>query len=179
MGYRAAEKDPGRRRSALQTICRYGRDCRTPPSASSDQGYTRNYSVDIMRAKTVQDPTGNCTSCHTLTTQITGQRLAPDAVSREPSITLPSWVQLLQHTEEKIIYAAAAAHRTDWALVGGIHPWMVPGSGNNLSSNSPGLSAEDWQKLSDCLWEAGGAECRYRPLYTPALPRNWRPEGLC
>src|SRR3546814_965634 len=24
----------------------------------------------------------------------------------------------------------------------------------------------DWRRLSDCLWGAGGAECRYQPLYT-------------
>ncbi|RRI01976.1 hypothetical protein EH240_13140 [Mesorhizobium tamadayense] len=169
VGYRAAEKDSRATAFSLADYLPLRPRLLDSPFRVIGSGYTSTYSVDLMRAKTVQDPSGNCTGCHTLTTQITGQRLAPDAVSREPRITLPSWVQLLQLREEKIIYAAAAAHRTDWALerVGGIHPWMVPGSGNDLSLNSPGLSAEDWQRLSDCLWDAGGAECGYHPLYTP------------
>ena len=44
---------------------------------------------------------------------------------------------------------------------------MVRGGGNDLSSNTPRLSDADWQKLSDCLWEAGEDDCHYRSLYTP------------
>ena len=39
--------------------------------------------------------------------------------------------------------------------------------GNNLSAQPDGLSLADWRVLSTCLWGAGGAECGYRPLYTP------------
>jgi hypothetical protein len=145
---------------------------RTPetPFRVVGSGYTSTYGTDIAHARTVEDPTGNCTGCHTLTTQVTGQRLAADAVGREPWVTFPTWAQLADLDVEQMQYAAVARHRTDWALrqgEGKIHPWMVPGSGNALSANAPPLSLEDWKKLSDCLWGAGGPECRYRPLYTP------------
>jgi hypothetical protein len=133
-------------------------------------GYTSTYGVELGRAKTVRDPTGNCTSCHTLTTQTTGRRFAADAVAQEPWISNPTWGQLLELRDEKMKYARVAAHRTDWALrsgLGKIHPWMVPGDGNELSALPPGISSTDWQTLSNCLWDAGGAECGYRPLYTP------------
>jgi hypothetical protein len=170
VGYFFADRDPRAIAFSLRDYLPERPRLPDSPFRVIGSGYTSTYSVDLMRAKTVQDPTGNCTGCHTLTTQVTGQRLAADAVAREPWITLPSWAQLLQLRDERIRYAAVALHRTDWALRGGggrIHPWMVPGGGNELSLNSPGLSAEDWQKLSDCLWDAGGAECGYRPLYTP------------
>ena len=133
-------------------------------------GYTSTYGVELGRAKIVRDPTGNCTGCHTLTTQTTGRRFAADAVAQEPWISNPTWGQLLELRDEKMKYARVAAHRTDWALrsgLGKIHPWMVPGDGNELSALPPGISSTDWQKLSTCLWDAGGAECGYRPLYTP------------
>lgn len=132
-------------------------------------GYTSTYAVELGRAKTVRDPSGNCTECHTLTTQVTGQRFAPDAVGREPSISRPSWAQTLELLDEQYMFARIAAHRTDWALRSGpgkIHPWMVPEHGNDLAEQPREISAADWQKLSDCLWGAGGPECGYRPLYT-------------
>lgn len=130
-------------------------------------GYTSAYANELGQARTVEDPTGACTSCHTLTTQITGRRFAADAVAHEPAVISPTWVQLLELREEKAIHAKTAAHRTDWAVgAGGIHPWMLPGSGNDLSSRAPRLGSEDWRKLSNCLWGAGGSECGYRPLYT-------------
>jgi hypothetical protein len=131
--------------------------------------YTATYSVELERAKTVRDPAGNCTGCHTLTTQVTGRRFAPDAVAQEPWISHPTWAQLLELHDEKTKYASVARHRTDWALrsgLGKIHPWMVPGDGNELSALPPGVSPTDWQMLSNCLWGAGGPECGYRPLYT-------------
>lgn len=140
-------------------------------------GYTSTYSVELGLAKTVEDPTGNCTGCHTLTTQVTGQRFAADAVGREPAITLPTWAQLLRLRDEKMRYEAVAAHRTNWASTSGIHPWMRPQSGNDLSSNGPALSGEDWRKLSDCLWEAGGPGCSYRPLYTSCPPPESEADG--
>ena len=132
-------------------------------------GYTATYSVELGRAKTVQDPTGNCTVCHTLTTQVTGRRFAPDAVAQEPWVSNPTWAQLLELEAEKTKYAHVARHRTDWALRSGpgkIHPWMVPGHGNELAALPPGISSAEWRQLSDCLWGAGGAECGYQPLYT-------------
>ncbi|RAZ85312.1 hypothetical protein DPM33_29420 [Mesorhizobium hawassense] len=139
--------------------------------------YTGTYRNELSQARTVEDPTGNCTSCHTLTTQVTGRRFAADAAGHEPTVTSPSWVQLLELNEEQIVYAEIAAHRTDWANGGGIHPWMLPGSGNDLSSGAPPLSLEDWRKLSDCLWGAGGAECGYRPLYTRCPAPEAQDEG--
>ncbi|BCG96537.1 hypothetical protein MesoLj131a_54010 [Mesorhizobium sp. 131-2-1] len=141
-------------------------------------GYTGTYRNELSQARTVEDPTGNCTSCHTLTTQVTGRRFAADAAGHEPTVTLPTWVQLLELHEEQIVYADIAAHRTDWAAgSGGIHPWMLPGSGNDLSSGTPRLSSEDWRKLSDCLWGAGGSECGYRPLYTGCPAPEAEDEG--
>lgn len=132
-------------------------------------GYTSKYRVELARAKTVRDPAGKCTGCHTLTTQVTGQRFAADAVAREPWVSYPSWAQLLALRDEKSVHAQVAAHRTDWALrsgAGKIHPWMLPGYGNELSPSRPEISDADWRQLSNCLWEAGGAECGYQPLYT-------------
>jgi hypothetical protein len=143
-------------------------------------GYTSTYSVELGRAKTVQDPTGNCTSCHTLTTQITGQRFAPDAVAQEPWISNPTWAQLLELLDERMKHSQIADHRTDWALRSGdgkIHPWMVPEDGNELAALRPGLSSAEWRKLSDCLWDAGGSECGYQPLYTPCPAPGSGPQG--
>lgn len=131
-------------------------------------GYTRKYRAALAQARTVRDPTGQCTGCHTLTTQLTGQRFAADAVARPPWVSYPSWAQLLRLQEERFLYAQVAAHRTDWALrsgAGKIHPWMLPGYGNELSPSLPEISEADWRRLSDCLWGAGGAECGYQPLY--------------
>ena len=108
-------------------------------------------------------------ACHTLTTQITGHASPPDAVAQEPWISNPTLGAALELEDEKMKYAHVADHRTDWALrsgAGKIHPWMVPGHGNELAALPPGISSADWRQLSDCLWDAGGAECGYQPLYT-------------
>ncbi len=133
-------------------------------------GYTSKYGGDIAGARTVRDPTGNCTNCHTLTTQLTGRRLAADAVGRQPFIANPGWGQTLVLRDEKKTLQRIDRHRTDWARRRGdgkIHPWMVPGDGNILSNTAPEIDGSDWKTLSTCLWGAGGAECGYRPLYTP------------
>ena len=94
--------------------------------------YTLRYSVEIARARTVRDPTGNCTGCHTLTTQLTGQRFAADAVALEPWIPKPTWIQSVGLKYERHMLAEVDAHRTDWARQSGagkIHPWMAPRSG--------------------------------------------------
>jgi hypothetical protein len=143
-------------------------------------GYTATYSVELGRAKTVQDPTENCTACHTLTTQVTGRRFAPDAVAQEPWVSNPTWGQLLELEAEKTKYAHVARHRTDWALRSGsgkIHPWMVPLHGNELSALPPGISSTDWRRLSDCLWGVGGSECGYQPLYTACPAPQLGPRG--
>jgi hypothetical protein len=143
-------------------------------------GYTERYRVEIDRARTVRDPSGNCTTCHTLTTQLTGQRFAADAVAREPWIARPTWIQSVGLKFERRRFAAVDAHRTDWARrsgAGKIHPWMVPGTGNDVSGQSAPISTEDWQALSNCLWRAGGGECGYRPLYTQCAAPGAGPKG--
>src|SRR3546814_7024291 len=88
-------------------------------------GYARKYRAALAQARTVRDPAGQCTGCHTLTTQLTGQRFAADAVARPPWVSFPSWAQLLTLQDERFVYAQVAAHRTDWALRSGpgkIHP---------------------------------------------------------
>lgn len=142
--------------------------------------YTLRYGVEIERARTVRDPTGNCTTCHTLTTQMTGQRFAADAVALEPSISRPTWVQAVGLKYERHMFAQVDAHRTAWARrsgAGKIHPWMAPGTGNNLSAQSDGMSLADWRVLSTCLWGAGRGECAYRPLYTPCPAPGAGPQG--
>jgi len=144
-------------------------------------GYTATYRTELQRAKTVRDPTGNCTECHTLTTQVTGQRFAPDAVAQEPSVLDPTWAQVLQLGAERTALREVNAHRTNWAQrsgPGGIHPWMLPIYGNELSTEALEISPVDWQTLSNCLWGAGGTEeCGYRPLYTACPTPGWRAGG--
>jgi hypothetical protein len=142
--------------------------------------YTSRYRVEIERARTVRDPAGNCTACHTLTTQLTGQRFAADAVALEPWIAKPTWIQSVGLQFERHRFAQVDAHRTDWARrsgAGKIHPWMAPAAGNDLSAQSTPISLEDWQTLSNCLWRAGAAECGYRPLYTQCPAPGAGPGG--
>lgn len=115
-----------------------------------------------------------------MTTQITGRRFAADAAAQEPWISKPTWAQALELREEKKKYAHVGIRRTDWALrsgAGKIHPWMVPGNGNQLSALPPAISSADWRRLSNCLWDAGGAECGYRPLYTPCPAPGSKSQG--
>jgi hypothetical protein len=143
-------------------------------------GYTSRYNVEIVRARTVRDPTGNCTTCHTLTTQLTGQRFAADAVALEPWISHPTFIQSVGLKYERHRFARVDAHRTDWARRTGdgkIHPWMVPEAGHDLSAQRPGISLVDWRTLSNCLWGAGGSECGYRPLYTACPAPGAGPRG--
>lgn len=142
---------------------------RATPFRVIGSSYTGTYRLEIERARTVRDPTGNCTECHTLTTQMTGQRFAADAVAREPVIAYPKWGQRLRLTAEQEKLRQIANHRTKWAFRSGpgkIHPWMVPVDGNELGALPPEISSSDWRVLSNCLWGAGKAECGYNPLYT-------------
>src|SRR3546814_2696364 len=54
---------------------------------------------------------------------------------------------------------------------------MLPGYGNGLSTADPEITAADGKKLSNCLWDAGGPECGYRPLYTPCPAPESGPQG--
>ena len=142
---------------------------RSTPYRIIGSAYTATHRVSLERARTVRDPTGNCTECHTLTTQVTGQRFAADAVAQLPTIDRPRRSQFLRLTAEQRKLREIAANRTQWATRKGrgkIHPWMVPIEGNNLTTLAPGISATDWSVLSNCLWGAGGKECDYKPLYT-------------
>lgn len=142
---------------------------RSTPFRIVGSAYTGLYRTSLERARTVRDPTGNCTECHTLTTQVTGQRFAADAVAQAPVIAQPSRSQFLRLKAEQSKLREIDAHRTPWASRAGrgkIHPWMVPIDGNSLATQAPGISAGDWSVLSNCLWDSGGPECDYAPLYT-------------
>jgi hypothetical protein len=169
VGYFAAKQDPMAAAFSLGDMLPGVRKSRSTPFRIIGSAYTGTYRLEIERARTVQDPTGNCTECHTLTTQMTGQRFAADAVAREPVIAHPKWGQLLRLTAEQKKLRQIDDHRTKWASRAGsgkIHPWMVPVDGNELGALPPEISSSDWQVLSNCLWGAGGSECAYRPLYT-------------
>ncbi len=132
-------------------------------------GYTKVYAETLARARTVRDPTGNCTGCHTLTTQYTGRRFVPDSLHRLPWVSRPSWNQYMRLQAETAELGRVAAHRTGWAADPGrgqISPWMVPWFGNDVALLPTEMSSADWRRLSNCLWDAGGSECGYRPLYT-------------
>lgn len=142
--------------------------------------YTKIYKTELQNAKTVRDPSGNCTECHSLTTQLTGQRFAPDAVAKEPWVSDPDWSQILRVRAEQTKLLQIDLHRTDWARrfgTGRIHPWMVPIYGTDVSQGTRGISDNDWHRLSNCLWDAGGEECGYQPLYTPCPPPGTGPGG--
>ena len=152
---------------------------RSTPFRVIGSGYTATHRVALSRAMTVRDPTGNCIGCHTLTTQVTGQRFAADAVGLAPSIKQPDRSQYLQLMAEQRKLREIDTHRTQWASRSGegrIHPWMVPIEGNDLAGFASEISSSDWEILSNCLWNAGGAECDYRPLYT-SCPKPGAAEG--
>lgn len=132
-------------------------------------GYTAERESEMRRAKAVSFPGHPCTSCHSLTTLETGRRFAPDAVGKMPTIARPTPGQLDALFEQKVLLTNVKNHRTDWALrsgAGKIYPWMLPGNGGDLSTLSQEISDADWGRLSQCLWDAGGEECGYQPLYT-------------
>ena len=178
VGYFLGEEDPAAASFSLGGYLPARPRRESSPFRIIGSAYTSTYSGDIARARTVRDPTGNCTGCHTLTTQTTGRRIAADAVGREPVVSRPNSDERLELADERARYGKVAAHRTDWALSGSgmIHPWMIPGYGPEVASLMPPLSADAWRRLSDCLWGAGGSECGYRPLYTacpePELPQE-------
>lgn len=132
-------------------------------------GYTAGRAFEMTRAKAVGFPGHPCTSCHSLTTLETGRRFAADAVGKMPTIARPTPGQLDALFEQKVLLTNVKNHRTDWALrsgTGKLYPWMPPANGGELSTSSPEISDEDWNRLSQCIWDAGGEECGYQSLYT-------------
>ncbi|THK35926.1 hypothetical protein EHS39_22820 [Ensifer sp. MPMI2T] len=165
----AGDHDPTAVAFSLGDFLPAGPRNRSTPFRVVGSAYTSTHRVSLERAMTVRDPTGNCTECHTLTTQITGQRFAADAVAQVPTITHPNRSQSLRLKAEQRKLREINTHRTTWATRAGggkIHPWMVPIDGNRPSALAPEISSSDWSVLSNCLWGAGGPECDYKPLYT-------------
>ena len=153
---------------------------RSTPYRIIGSAYTGTHRVSLERARTVRDPSGNCTECHTLTTQVTGQRFAADAVAQAPFIARPSRSQYLRLKAEQSKLREIDAYRTRWATRDGrgkIHPWMVPVDGNSLTRLADGISITDWRILSNCLWGAGGSECDYKPLYTACPAPGFAAQG--
>lgn len=162
-------KDPTRTAFSLGALLPSLPRDRSTPFRVVGSAYTGTHRVALGRAMTIRDPTGNCTECHTLTTQVTGQRFAADAVGMAPIIRQPDRSQHLQLLAEQRKLREIDTHRTHWASRSGsgkIHPWMVPIEGNDLAGFAPEINSLDWSILSNCLWNAGGPECNYRPLYT-------------
>ncbi len=130
--------------------------------------YTAARREQMTEAKVVSMPGHPCTSCHVLTTQETGQRFAADAAGKMPTAIL-SPERALPLLGQREFLASVDGHRTAWATRSGggkIHPWMLPHYGGDLSLQSPPITDAEWQALSQCVWNAGGEECGYRPLYT-------------
>ena len=174
VGYFGGEEDPRAAAFSLGDFLPETSRLEGAPFRVIGSGYTARYRIFLGQAKTVRDPNGKCTTCHTLTTQITGRRFAADAIARWPRASKANGAQASELVGEQIAYAEIERHRTDWALSSGqgkIHPWMVPEHGNRLAEQPyEQLSEEEWHKLSDCLWGDGGSECSYKPLYTQCLP---------
>lgn len=182
VGYYSGDRDPTAQAFGLGNFLpTVGRN-RSTPLRVVGSGYTATHRIALERARTVRDPGGSCTECHTLTTQMTGQRFAADAVAKEPTIAHPDRAQFLRMTAERRKLREIASHRTAWASragAGKIHPWMAPIDGNDLSALPPEIGDADWAALSNCLWGAGGEECGYAPLYStcPAPESKGDPFG--
>lgn len=56
--------------------------------------YTARFNADLASARIVQDPSGICTDCHTLSTEVTGRRFAADAVGKLPVVMGPADARL-------------------------------------------------------------------------------------
>lgn len=117
--------------------------------------YTAVHAQIINTARTIVDPNQNCTVCHGLTNNGTG-RFASDAVAKLGSLTGDKGIE--------------NSFRTDWALRignGKIHPWMVPGDGNDLSSTPPVLGDVAWKALRAVI-EDPASDTHSLPVYTSA-----------
>jgi hypothetical protein len=104
-------------------------------------GYNALHKKIIKGARSIVDPTGNCTTCHGLTNHGTG-RFASDAVGKLGTLI----------TDSGKDPGIENSFRTPWALrtgLGKIQPWMLPDDGNDLTANPPSavMSDGDWNKL--------------------------------
>ena len=115
-----------------------------------------------LSSKTLRDPTGSCTFCHTLTTDWTGSVLAYDAVGK------------VNNSERyKSFFERIARSRTDWAKKReNTHPWMVPWLGPNIKLNidtgwiPSEIDEDNWNRLADCINETSNEDCQYKRVYT-------------
>jgi len=120
---------------SLGTLLPYLPRGETAPYRVVGSSYTAVHADVIGSAKVVSDPGQNCNVCHGLTSNGAG-RFASDAVAKLGTLTGDPGIE--------------NTYRTSWALrtgAGKIHPWMVPGSGNDISSVPPVLSDSDWTAL--------------------------------
>jgi hypothetical protein len=141
----------------------------TAPYRVIGSAYTATFSDIITTERTAQDPTGQCKGCHSFTTGVTGQRFSADAVAKAPTANNP---QIPDLKEEIQAFQQTSSRRTQWATTQGagkIHPWMVPGDGNDLSGSPAGMTDVDWAKFSNCLWGNGSRECGYKQVYTSCV----------
>ena len=115
--------------------------------------YTAVHTQVLSQSRMVADPTGNCAECHGLTNSGAG-RFASDAVGKLGTLSGDAGIE--------------NSYRTEWALrtgTGKILPWMVPDSGNDISSIPPVLSDSDWATLKAAI---DNAPVDSLPVYTSA-----------
>jgi hypothetical protein len=115
--------------------------------------YTAVHAQILNQSRMVDDPTNNCNVCHGLTNSGAG-RFASDAVGKLGTLSGDPGIE--------------NSYRTDWALrtgAGKIHPWMVPDSGNDISSVPPVLTDADWATLKTVIDNAPASSL---PVYTSA-----------
>ncbi len=132
VGYENAERATA---FSLGALLPYLPRAATAPYRVIGTSYTAVHAQAIAGGRTVADPGQNCNVCHGLTNSGAG-RFASDAVGKLGTLTGDPGVE--------------NSYRTTWALrtgAGKIHPWMVPGSGNDISSAPPVLSDSDWSSL--------------------------------
>ncbi len=128
---------------------------------SADSPYrvigTRFTKLAVLSSRTFEDPSGNCTACHTLTTDWTGNVLAYDAVGR----TNPA-------QPYRAFFDRLARFRTGFgAEEGGSRPWMAPGVGPGVGQGRHGkVDDADWARIADCINGTSQERCGYRPSYT-------------
>ncbi len=125
--------------------------------------YTRKAKLS---GKTFRDPTGSCTSCHTLTTGWTGKVLAYDAVGK------------INNGEQfRDVFRRIHDSRTTWAKQDkNTAPWMVPWLGPNIKTD-PGtgeapseMDDRNWRRIAACINENSNEDCEYQRIFTACPP---------
>ncbi len=132
-------------------------------------GYSALHAATLRDARSFMIAGHPCSDCHSLTTLESGRRFAADATGKTPVIPNATMMQNAAIFAQKVALRLVQNHRTEWASASGpgrISPWMIPEHGGNLWKGVRGLNDEDWLRLSQCAWGAGGSECGYRPLFT-------------